>query len=241
MVKTVATLRINERFVSLQGEGVLAGTPSAFIRVAGCNLRCAWCDSPTTSWRPEGEPAEVDALVAGCADGPRHVVITGGEPLLFAPVVELSARLRQAGHHVTIETAGTTTLPGLEADLMSLSPKLRHSIPAEDAATWAIRHDERRLNLSALRTLMTSPWQLKIVVRADREDTLAADVEEVEALLTELDVAGSARENVLLMPEGTDRLRLPSAYARLVPVCTARGFRLGPRLHIEIFGHRRGT
>ena len=240
MVKLVATLRINERFVSLQGEGVLAGTPSAFIRVAGCNLRCAWCDSPTTSWRPEGDPVEMDALVAGCADGPRHVVITGGEPLLFAPVAELTTRLREAGHHVTIETAGTVTLPGLEADLMSLSPKLRHSIPTEDS-TWALRHDERRLNLSALRTLMASPWQLKFVVRADRDEALAADVEEVEALLAELDVTGAAREKVLLMPEGTDRLRLPAAYARLTPVCTSRGFRLGPRLHIEIFGHRRGT
>lgn len=233
-------LRVNERFVSLQGEGVLAGTPSTFVRVAGCNLRCVWCDSPTTSWRPEGDSVEVDDLVAACAAGPRHVVVTGGEPLLFAPVGELSSRLRASGHHVTIETAGTCTLPELEADLMSLSPKLRHSIPTDDA-TWAIRHDERRLNLAALRTLMASPWQLKLVVRAHADDALAADIEEIEALLSDLEITGDARERVLLMPEGTERLRLPAAYARLTPVCLQRGFRLGPRLHIEIFGHRRGT
>ena len=96
------TLPINEQFVSLQGEGLLVGVPSTFIRVSGCNLRCAWCDSPTTSWSPKGTPTSLDAIEAFCADGPRHVVLTGGEPLLFAPISSLSRRLRARGHHVTV-------------------------------------------------------------------------------------------------------------------------------------------
>jgi 7-carboxy-7-deazaguanine synthase len=132
------------------------------------------------------------------------------------------------------------TLDDIHCDLMSLSPKLAHSTPAEDA-TWAIRHEERRRNLPALRELMRRSWQLKIVVRAWADDVLAADVEEIEGLLSDLGLAGSDRERVLLMPECTDRVRLRTDYGRLASVCTQRGFRLGPRLHIEIFGHRRGT
>jgi 7-carboxy-7-deazaguanine synthase len=236
----VSGLRLNERFVSVQGEGTLAGVPSSFVRVAGCNLRCSWCDTPHTSWRPEGETVELDEIVGWCAEGPRHVVVTGGEPLLFGPVAELTRRLRQVGHHVTIETAGTVTLPDLTCDLMSLSPKLAHATPTDDP-TWAIRHEERRRNLAALRTLMADPWQLKIVVRAWADDVLAADVEEIEALLTDLQLPARDRECVLLMPQCIDRVRLRSDYARIVGVCAQRGFRLGPRLHLEIFGHRPGT
>src|SRR5687768_9998796 len=76
-------LPIAERFVSLQGEGGLVGVPSSFVRVFGCNLRCTWCDSPATSWAPAGTQVPLDELVAFCARGPRHVVLTGGEPLLF--------------------------------------------------------------------------------------------------------------------------------------------------------------
>jgi 7-carboxy-7-deazaguanine synthase len=206
-----------------------------------CTLPCSLSDPPDASWSPEGDDLSVHAILTRVEQLARpHVVTTGGEPLLFEPVATLSARLAAQGQHVTIETAGTVTLEGLHCDLMSLSPKLSHSNPTDDA-TWALRHDERRRNLPALRALMAFDWQLKIVVRAWGDEVLAADVEEVEALLTDLGIGGRDRERVLLMPECTDRVRLPRDYDRLVPVCTARGFRLGPRLHIEIFGHRRGT
>ena len=235
------TLRIVERFVSVQGEGLLAGVPSSFVRVSGCNLRCEWCDSATSSWSPTGERIAVDELVAWCADGPRHVVLTGGEPLVFREAVELASRLGAGGHHVTIETAGTVWQEDLHVDLVSISPKLAHSIPRRLGEAWARRHDERRTRPDVVRALMSLPWQLKFVVRTGDDAAVTADVAEIEQLLALYRITPSDRERVLLMPECIDPERLSSAYAALVPICRATGFRLGPRLHIAIFGHRPGT
>lgn len=234
-------LPIHERFVSLQGEGLLVGVPSSFVRVSGCNLRCAWCDSPQTSWTPTGSAQTLDELEAFCAAGPRHVVLTGGEPLMFANLAVLSQRLRARGHHVTIETAGTVLQPGAQADLMSISPKLAHSVPLERDPAWAERHEARRRRVDVIATLMEQPWQLKFVVRTGSADALRTDLDEIEVLLAELDVAATQRERVLLMPECIDPARLGAAYAALVETCRNTGFRLGERLHIAIFGHRPGT
>lgn len=235
------TLRIVECFVSLQGEGVLAGVPSSFVRVSGCNLRCEWCDTPTSSWAPAGTRIPVEDLVAWCAKGPRHVVLTGGEPLLFPEAIELASRLGAAGHHVTVETAGTVWQDDLHVDLVSISPKLAHSTPRRLGQAWATRHDERRTRPDIVRALMAMPWQLKFVVRAEDEVALAQDVIEIEALLELYRIRGTDRERVLLMPECIDPAKLGAAYLAIASVCRIRGLRLGPRLHISIFGHRPGT
>lgn len=241
-------LRIQERFVSVQGEGCLVGVPSSFIRVSGCNLRCTWCDTPLSSWSPEGETLALDELVRWCAEGPRHVVLTGGEPLLFSASAELTRRLRAAGHHVTIETAGTVWCEGLEPDLMSISPKLAHSTPWERAAEigkpkLATMHEHARLDVTVLRRLTSSfAWQLKFVVCTATPERLADDVAQIEALLEQLDLRGpAARERVLLMPEGTDDATLRAGYLAVLDRCRAHGFRLGQRLHIHLFGHTPGT
>ncbi|MCA9659387.1 MAG: 7-carboxy-7-deazaguanine synthase QueE [Myxococcales bacterium] len=234
-------LRVQERFVSLQGEGRLVGVPSTFIRVSGCNLRCTWCDSPATSWAPEGAQASLDELVDVCRRGPRHVVLTGGEPLLFSGIAALSRRLRAAGHHVTVETAGTVWLDDLECDLASISPKLGHSTPWRRDPRWAERHEARRLDPAVLRRLIAAyPWQLKFVVTPEPE-RLAAELEEIESLLTAVGVAEADRAQVLLMPETTDTAALSACYRALVDACVERGFRLGQRLHIALFGHTPGT
>ncbi|HEY8375418.1 MAG TPA: hypothetical protein VIK91_02970, partial [Nannocystis sp.] len=103
----------------------------------------------------------------------------------------------------------------------------------------ARRHERLRLDLAVLRRLLASfPWQLKFVVRADE---IAADVTEIEALLRELAVPERERHRVFLMPECTDADALRDAYRALLPVCLQRGFRLGERLHIHMFGHTPGT
>lgn len=233
------SLKIRERFVSLQGEGSLVGVPSTFVRVSGCNLRCTWCDSPETSWNPSGEQISIDDLVAFCARGPRHVVLTGGEPLLFPGMATLSQRLRAAGHHITVETAGTVWQGDLACDLLSLSPKLAHSTPWQRAPALAARHERLRLDASVLARLVAAyAWQLKFVVRAE---AAGEDLEQIEGLLTALKVPASERSRVLVMPECTDPAALVSCERALVAACLERGFRLGQRLHIALFGHTPGT
>ena len=76
-------MRIAEIFYSVQGEGNLLGTPSVFIRTSGCNLRCVWCDTPYTSWKPEGRDWALREILAETKHyDTRYAVITGGEPLL---------------------------------------------------------------------------------------------------------------------------------------------------------------
>lgn len=238
MTEAGPTLRIQERFVSVQGEGILAGTPSSFVRLTGCNLRCVWCDSPDSSWNPSGGRHALDDLVRWCAKGPRHVVVTGGEPLLSPQLSALTQALTEAGHHVTLETAGTVDQPGVHCDLVSISPKLRHSTPTQHP-TLAQRHERLRWQPEVVRTLMRFPWQLKFVVRAEDDAALAEDVAEIDAMLEALGVDDLHR--VLLMPECVDPERLTDRYRRVSAVCCARGFRLGPRLHITAFGHTPGT
>ncbi len=129
---------ISEVFYSIQGEGELSGVPSIFVRTSGCNLRCNWCDTPYASWQPEGETASVDQIVKQVAAYPaRHVVLTGGEPMLQKEIHALAAALKERGYHLTIETAGTILPDGIACDLASLSPKLRHSAPdARLSDTW---------------------------------------------------------------------------------------------------------
>mgnify|MGYP003634903109 CR=1 FL=1 len=154
-----ASLPISETFVSIQGEGKLTGVPSWFCRVSGCNLRCTWCDTPYASWSPEKTTRTIDELVEeAVASGVGHAVLTGGEPMMFAEVAELSSRLSNAGMHITVETAGTLVLPGLVCNLMSLSPKLANSTPTDDprdaSGAWAKRHEERRLDFGAINELI---------------------------------------------------------------------------------------
>ena len=91
-------MKIAEIFYSLQGEGSLVGVPSVFVRTSGCNLRCSWCDTPYTSWKPEGAELTLDQIMDEVRAHPaRHVVVTGGEPMIAPEIVPLTQRLRDAG------------------------------------------------------------------------------------------------------------------------------------------------
>ena len=226
---------ISEIFHSIQGEGLLTGVPSVFIRTSGCNLRCRWCDTPYTSWSPEGVEQSVDEIMKGIAGFPaRHAVITGGEPLLMKDLHELTEKLGTAGYHVTIETAGTV-YADLRCDLASISPKLSNSTPwNEEDGKYARNHERVRINLPVLGRFMTAyPYQLKFVV--DRRE----DLDEVESLIAELD--GVDRTRVLLMPQGRTAEELNHRGVWVAEACKTRGFRYCPRVHIDLYGDTRGT
>jgi 7-carboxy-7-deazaguanine synthase len=228
-------MRVAEIFYSIQGEGLLAGVPSAFVRTSGCPLRCAWCDSPYTSWEPAGETMSVEAVLARLAEYPtRHAVVTGGEPVLAAGIDELCGHLHQAGYHITLETAAVAFKP-LSCHLFSLSPKLSNSVPHQrEDGRYALRHQEQRLRPDVIRAFLGhGPCQLKFVI--DRPE----DVGEVLALLGELPPVDPG--TVLLMPQGITREELAARGPWLAELCKGHGFRYCPRLHIELYGNRRGT
>lgn len=119
---------ISEIFYSVQGEGSLAGVPSVFVRSSGCNLRCVWCDTPYASWNPTGTEMTIEEILIAVTSHPaKHVVLTGGEPMVAKGIHDLASRLRELDKHITIETAGTIAPNGIACDLASLSPKLAHS------------------------------------------------------------------------------------------------------------------
>jgi 7-carboxy-7-deazaguanine synthase len=149
---------------------------------------------------------------------------------MIAPeIVPLTERLRGLGWHITIETAGTVFQP-VACDLMSISPKLANSTPT---GRWAAQHDRLRIQPEVLLELMGRyPYQLKFVIEK------ADDLDEVRALIGRL---GADRSRVILMPEGTDRNRLRERAVWLAEICKQEGFRFSPRLHVELWGNRRGV
>jgi len=223
-------LKIAELFYSLQGEGSLVGVPSVFIRTSGCNLRCAWCDTPYASWQPEGAEWSLDEIENEVeSHGARHAVITGGEPMIQAEIVQLTERLRALELHITIETAGTVFQP-VACDLMSISPKLANSTPE---GSYAAPHDRLRIQHDVLARLMARyEYQLKFVVA--KPD----DLEEIRALAETLDAPA---ERVILMPEGTEQAQLAERGQWLAEICKEEGYRFSPRLHIDLWGNRRGV
>ena len=112
-------MRVSEIFYSLQGEGMLVGTPSVFVRLAGCPFRCRWCDTAYAWDYAAGEDLDPDQIVAqvnrwSCG----FVVLTGGEPMIGPDLsvrpglADLTRRLKALGKHITIETAGACFVPG---------------------------------------------------------------------------------------------------------------------------------
>lgn len=222
-----------EIFASVQGEGVSMGVPSTFVRLAICNLRCGWCDTAYTwDWERFDRAAATMRMTPGevgdavRALSPRNVVFTGGEPLLQRrQLVPLVKELVAGGYRLEVETNGTVApgpLAGL-IDQFNVSPKLAHSGNV----------GLRRLVPEALRELVATgrAW-FKFVV-AEPGDL--AEVREVCAL------AGVEPGRVVLMPEGTTAAALNERGRWLAEVCAREGYRFGTRLHILLWGDRRGV
>jgi 7-carboxy-7-deazaguanine synthase len=229
-------MNLSELFYSIQGEGKLAGVPSVFVRASGCNLRCVWCDTPYASWKPEGDDVAVREIVRRVNDfGAKHVVVTGGEPMIMPDISELCLSLKELGYHITVETAATVFAP-VAMDLASLSPKLSNSTPMQrEGGKFAIAHERQRLNFPVIQKFIdaTPEFQLKFVV-TDETDLL-----EIEEILRQL--KGWTASDVLLMPEGIDSATLDARAPWIADVCKRTGYRFCPRLHVQLYGNKRGT
>ena len=223
-----------EIFCSLQGEGACIGTPSVFLRLALCNLICTWCDTKYTwDWRHYDYKDEVMVLSpdqieeAVLTFGQRHMVITGGEPLLqqkgLAPLV---SSLKQKGFYFEVETNGTIVPePWLvkAIDQWNVSPKLANSGNAA----------HRREVPDALHHFsgLTNAYFKFVIVHE-------GDLAEVRSLIGNYRLL---RSRVILMPEGRTPSELNDKSHWLSRVCIEDGFRFTPRLHILLWGDRRGT
>lgn len=179
-MNATATLRVNETFVSVQGEGDLIGAPSLFIRLDGCPLRCSWCDTPYALAGDAGHPTDVDTLAA-LAREQRRVVITGGEPLA-QDIKPLVAALR--GLHITVETSGTIFADLPEVSLFSISPKVGSS-----------GYAPKPIILRKFFDSAAGRVQLKFVIADER------DLIEARALLLALAHDMPARTPIVFQPE----------------------------------------
>ncbi|HEY3252324.1 MAG TPA: 7-carboxy-7-deazaguanine synthase QueE [Polyangiaceae bacterium] len=233
MAAASATLKVSEIFESLQGEGVSTGAPCIFVRLAQCNLHCSWCDTKYTwdfeRYRYEDEvreqsSADVAQLVNAATS--RRLVLTGGEPLLQQRALrELFARLAP---DITVEVETNGTIVPEPAALSrvnqwNVSPKLSN---AGDPEPFRIRPEA----LLALRD--SGLAYLKLVVQGD------ADFAEADALVARL---AWPKERVTLMPQAADREQLRARSFAVAEAARARSYRFSSRLHLELWGGRRGT
>jgi len=226
---------ISEIFHSLQGEGKYAGHPSIFVRTSGCNLRCAWCDTPHTSWQPEGEHLDVPRILQQTAAWTHveHAVLTGGEPMLQSDLPDLVAELRARGHIITIETAATIFVPELRPDLFSLSPKLANSLPSTDhGAARALHERNRKLDVVPRFLDNGCDVQVKFVVES------AADLPEIIGLVARWQLP---RDQVYLMPQCISGNVLIEKGRLVADMCGQEGFNFTGRMQIELWGNERGT
>jgi len=232
MSAVVRKMVVSEIFHSLQGEGRLAGVPSVFIRLAGCPLRCRWCDTKYAWDSQAGTEYDIDRIVQ-MATKPRcgHVVVTGGEPMVNKDLPQLVQKLEAAGRHITIETAGVAYIPQMPCDLMSISPKLGNSMP-EDAELASL-HEHSRPDPAVLRELVDNyDYQLKFVVDS------SPDLFEVQQMLDA--IGGVDQQRVMLMPQAATRQEFLAKAPMVADMCKLMGFTFSQRLQVLLWNNQRG-
>lgn len=240
-----------EIFHTLQGEGVSMGVPSVFVRASLCNLHCEWCDTDYTwnwqgtPWKHENDSVEgykkyrkedylleldVAEIAAQISSYPcTNVILTGGEPLLqqsgWLALIE-TLRASDPSYTFEVETNGTQ-LPNTEMQAAitqwNVSPKLSNSGNAE----------KLRINSKALAFFASAEnaW-FKFVVQSEQ------DLTEVQQLEKEHSIP---RHKILLMPEGRDLETLQKRRLWLADICRDQGYRFSDRLHIHLWGSKRGV
>jgi 7-carboxy-7-deazaguanine synthase len=242
-------MKISELFYSIQGEGKRAGKPSFFIRTNFCNLRCGFaggslCDTPYTSWNPDDEKNAGDIPIEEIISGVmqvncRDIVITGGEPAMYAAELEeLAKALKESGeYYITLETNGTYWGGYINyIDLVSVSPKLKSSVPY--GTPFEKMHEKNRLNIESLQNINEYHKQGRLDVQWKFVFTGEDDIEEILELR---DKVGFANRDIYLMPEGTTREQLDAKRLPTIEACIKHGFNYTDRLHILAWGDKRGV
>ncbi len=226
LITNMSFFKVNEIFHSIQGEGLLAGIPSVFIRLAGCHLRCQWCDTAYAWKNSSGAKMSPDAILGQISLYNCHyVVITGGEPLIQDGLPELVSLIRNEGFHVTIETA-VPRYVDLNCNLISMSPKLLNSNQMHELSDYPV------LDLEGIRKYTKSIYQIKCVASGQ------ADAEESLEFLKKLELPDNERAG--LMPLAQTREEYNRVAPLIAEICTQYGLRFWPRLHIELWGGKRG-
>lgn len=258
------TLLVSEIFSSVQGEGPHAGRPSVFVRLGMCNLSCSWCDTPYT-WLFTDErlekvqsqtppqlhaalprvhskkdelakysPGDLLKAISRYARGnhndrnARAVVITGGEPLLHAKPLgdHILPALISRGYEVEFETNGTMyPIDGDECSDVhyNVSPKLSNSHNSVAART----------NYAVLEAFMARKSAVfKFVVANER------DLEEIHHIIERIHIPP---QRVYLMPQGTSSHVIRQRGRWLADICVRRGYNYSHRIHVELWGDKRGV
>ena len=243
-------MKISELFYSIQGEGKRTGSPSFFIRTNYCNLRCKFpggnlCDTSYTSWFPDDEKntgdVEIDYILneyrnAGCRD----VVITGGEPTMYPEELALlCSELKRISDDIfiTIETNGTNIGDFVDSsDLISISPKLFSSVPFD--TEFEKMHMKNRINAEVLKKYNIRKQNNKTDIQWKFVYTGEKDIEEILELQS---LIGFENKDIYLMPEGITEEDLKKKRVETIDVCKKNKFNYTDRIHILIWGNRRGT
>jgi len=223
MSPSASTLRIAELFRSLQGEGPSAGTPAHFLRLQGCDVGCSWCDTKYSWDAALGREITVSAAFAelrSLGEAPL-LVVTGGEPLEHPGLGRLLAAAVGQWPRVEVETSGIQPPPLAHERLhYTWSPKLPSATPRWHG-TWA--HAERFVG--------DPRTTVKIVVGANDHDDVLRLIREHRL----------PKPRVMLMPEGLTDAAVRAGAASLAELCQREGLRLSPRLHVWLWGAKRGV
>lgn len=210
-----------EIFYSLQGEGPRAGSPAVFLRLAGCNLHCSWCDT-RYSWLKGCECRVEEIAERVLRYGCKGLVITGGEPLLQRTEIERLLTLLPDDMFIEVETNGTLS-PGLilakRVNQWNVSPKLAHSGNPDPASI--------RPEVLADFAATGRAWY-KFVVRGEEDWAEIADLE-------------LPSERIILMPCATTQAELTAARPVVADMCLRHRVRLGDRLHIVLWNDAKGV
>lgn len=268
-------LPVIELFTSIQGEGKYSGVPSHFIRVSGCNLRCVFkdsvCDTPYSSFHPEKSPYKsMDDIVKAFKEQQekypkvKHLVITGGEPLLYKKELEeFLSRVYDDEMVVTIETNGTLPIlnplgHNYRVDLYSVSPKLSTSVGEpgmkgdyEYTQEMRDRHENTRMNYQNLVNIVmrSFDYQFKFVYSGPEcEDEIIRIYKEMGKLVRKEDdlvykfyIKHHPNKHTMLMCEGISASQLDNHSKEAAEVCIKRGWTYTDRLHIRIWDNKRGV